>query len=1209
MPHAYPFLSPEQKKELSDIALRIVAPGKGILAADESTGSVAKRFQSINAENTEENRRLYRQLLFTADDRIKPCIGGVIFFHETLYQKTDEGKLFPQLIKERGMVVGIKVDKGVVPLAGTNGETTTQGLDGLYERCAQYKKDGADFAKWRCVLKITPTTPSSLAIKENANVLARYASICQMHGIVPIVEPEILPDGDHDLKRCQYVTEKVLAAVYKALSEHHVYLEGTLLKPNMVTAGHSCSHKYSSQEIAMATVTALRRTVPPAVPGITFLSGGQSEEEASVNLNAINTCPLHKPWALTFSYGRALQASALKAWGGKKENGKSCQEEFIKRALEIAMATVTALRRTVPPAVPVFSTEISANLSSSVFLPCWFELSFNDAFLGATWSFNRSVIASYNYTENEFHLVMSENGFKGVSHLKLYNISLHNQGVYVCHVKTNLTNQFRNVTLIILAPPSVSVHSAKVVLGQESVIECWAKGFNSPNITFSWTRAGKEIRAPKKSKTKHTEDGLYEGVSQLVFIPKLADINNSYACIVNQETLEEPLMREFRINITVLPKVSVSVVPSTSLSSPLTLACEINGFYPQNVSVLWLRNSTVLPETPQIQQNHDGTYKLWSFYTLSTEEREQAGQVQCVAQQSHDSQPAFSSIDPSAGELLVQKIVLTKSAKASVAMMIISLVLVLLLCFGFSWKRRDEKQKSLSVSCIILPPRVVVGQKGRVTISIEGKRADQVQTAWFLNNVPIIDKSHTEKSNGSRNHTPRTSRVSLLSEKAPLLTSTALGYYKLHRRRPLHSTGPNKQLLSSFTFIPELSVHKGAVFKCQISYTGKDKIVMERVSEKFTVLCVVIMTIEASHFHPDVITFRWFCEGGELCPVAYPSALAAPRPDTQGFFSARSQCKLPMSELERGQTAVWVTVHHVSLKQPITRKTRGFIKMPVVSEISCALNPQQGGLTLACRITGFYPPDIAVKWIKQTISEEVEVKKEEGLVEIWGPIHTHPRTFRATAVLTEVENRLRDVDKEGRIVCRVEHCSLLEPIERTWTNSCFVAPSVPGSLSVNWNNDGVGVFSLCLAGGIPHPKLQWAAGGSTFTPLISRETEKVTDNQKIELHSVCALLKSAVPQGSQANFLNQCKFQCPALQSETKDDTTDGEQEPKKQTEKSAETPDPLEEIAEEAGQTEHECLYINKIYGGKERECLKVTVEITHPALHLPVYCTWTGK
>uniref|UniRef100_A0A672HMF2 Fructose-bisphosphate aldolase n=2 Tax=Salarias fasciatus TaxID=181472 RepID=A0A672HMF2_SALFA len=332
MTHQYPALTPEQKKDLQDIALRIVAPGKGILAADESTGSMAKRLNPIGVENTEENRRRYRQLLFTADQRIDNCIGGVIFFHETLYQNTDDGTNFAKLIKDRGIVVGIKVDKGVVPLAGTNGETTTQGLDGLSERCAQYKKDGADFAKWRCVLKISETTPSELAIFENANVLARYASICQQNGIVPIVEPEILPDGDHDLKRCQYVTEKVLAAVYKALSDHHVYLEGTLLKPNMVTAGHSCPNKYSSEEIAMATVTALRRTVPPAVTGVTFLSGGQSEEEASVNLNSINNCPLAKPWALTFSYGRALQASALNAWKGELSNEKAATEEFIKRA-------------------------------------------------------------------------------------------------------------------------------------------------------------------------------------------------------------------------------------------------------------------------------------------------------------------------------------------------------------------------------------------------------------------------------------------------------------------------------------------------------------------------------------------------------------------------------------------------------------------------------------------------------------------------------------------------------------------------------------------------------------------------------------------------------------------------------------------------------------------------------------------------------------
>ncbi|XP_064819739.1 fructose-bisphosphate aldolase C-like [Oncorhynchus masou masou] len=332
MPHQYPALTTEQKKELQEIAERITAPGKGILAADESTGSMGKRLNPIGVENTEENRRLYRQLLFTADERMDACIGGVIFFHETLYQNADDGTNFSQLIKDRGIVVGIKVDKGVVPLAGTDGETTTQGLDGLAERCAQYKKDGADFAKWRSVLKISDNTPSELAIMENANVLARYASICQQNGIVPIVEPEILPDGDHDLKRCQYITEKVLSAVYKALSDHHVYLEGTLLKPNMVTPGHSCPQKYTNEEIAMATVTALRRTVPPAVTGVTFLSGGQSEEEASINLNAINTCPLGKPWALTFSYGRALQASALNAWRGERDNEKAAAEEFLKRA-------------------------------------------------------------------------------------------------------------------------------------------------------------------------------------------------------------------------------------------------------------------------------------------------------------------------------------------------------------------------------------------------------------------------------------------------------------------------------------------------------------------------------------------------------------------------------------------------------------------------------------------------------------------------------------------------------------------------------------------------------------------------------------------------------------------------------------------------------------------------------------------------------------
>ncbi|XP_053306560.1 fructose-bisphosphate aldolase B-like [Spea bombifrons] len=328
----HPALSPEQKKELSEIALRIVQPGKGILAADESVGTMGSRLKRINVENTEENRRAFRDLLFSSDAALNKHIGGVILFDETVYQKSRNDIPFPKVLKDLGIVVGIKVDKGTASLAGTDGETTTQGLDGLAERCAQYKKDGADFAKWRCVLKISDSAPSSSAIYENANVLARYASICQQNGLVPIVEPEILSDGDHDLQRCQYETEKVLSAVYAALIQHHVYLEGTLLKPNMVTGGQSCPQKFTPEEVAMATVTALRRTVPAAVPGICFLSGGQSEEEASLNLNAMNRCSLGRPWRLSFSYGRALQASALAAWLGKAENEKAAQEAFLKRA-------------------------------------------------------------------------------------------------------------------------------------------------------------------------------------------------------------------------------------------------------------------------------------------------------------------------------------------------------------------------------------------------------------------------------------------------------------------------------------------------------------------------------------------------------------------------------------------------------------------------------------------------------------------------------------------------------------------------------------------------------------------------------------------------------------------------------------------------------------------------------------------------------------
>jgi fructose-bisphosphate aldolase class I len=345
MPAFATYLTREQEQELETIANAIVANGKGILAADESPGSIAKKFQQLGIENTEEARRQYRQLLFTASSTdLKKYIGGVILQDETFWQKTDDGTRFVKVLQDQGIIPGIKVDKGLVPLAGTFNETTTQGLDDLSARCAKYKQEGAQFAKWRCALLIGPNTPSHAAMLENANVLARYAAICQQNGIVPIVEPEILPDGDHDLLVSQRVTEKMLAIQYQALSHHNVYLPGTLLKPNMCTPGmqHPKRAECTPAEVARATVQALQASVPPAVVGVTFLSGGQGEEEASLNLNAINQYgdARRKPWALTFSFGRALQASALKSWAGKSENVAAAQAEVLKRAHANSLAAL-----------------------------------------------------------------------------------------------------------------------------------------------------------------------------------------------------------------------------------------------------------------------------------------------------------------------------------------------------------------------------------------------------------------------------------------------------------------------------------------------------------------------------------------------------------------------------------------------------------------------------------------------------------------------------------------------------------------------------------------------------------------------------------------------------------------------------------------------------------------------------------------------------
>lgn len=328
--------------ELCETAKAIASPGKGILAADESTGTIGKRFSAINVENVEENRRKYRQLLFKTEG-IENYISGVILYEETLYQKADDGTAFVDILKSKGIIPGIKVDKGIKPLAGTNGECVTQGMDDLDARCAKYYAQGARFAKWRAVLHIKDSifaTPSQVAIDENAATLARYASICQQNGLVPIVEPEVLMDGDFSIEVAAAVTEKVIAACYKALSDHHVMLEGSLLKPNMVRSGSDAAVQADAEAIALATVRVLQHTVPCAVPGITFLSGGMSEEEASMALSKINQAPGPRPWSLTFSYGRALQQSCLKAWKGEDANVPAAQQVLLARAQANSLANL-----------------------------------------------------------------------------------------------------------------------------------------------------------------------------------------------------------------------------------------------------------------------------------------------------------------------------------------------------------------------------------------------------------------------------------------------------------------------------------------------------------------------------------------------------------------------------------------------------------------------------------------------------------------------------------------------------------------------------------------------------------------------------------------------------------------------------------------------------------------------------------------------------
>ncbi len=317
--------------ELNKVAEAMVAPGRGILAADESSGTIKKRFDAIGVENTEDNRRDYREMMFRTSEAMTKYVSGVILFDETIRQKAKDGTPLVKLITDAGALPGIKVDAGAKALPFCPGETVTEGLDGLRERLVKYRELGAKFAKWRAVIDIGAGMPSFTCVRANAHALARYAALCQEEQIVPIVEPEVLMDGDHDIDRCYTVTEWALKATFEELYNNRVALEGMVLKPNMAIAGKKSGRKASVEEVAEKTVRVLKACVPGAVPGIAFLSGGQSDEEATAHLDAMNKLgPL--PWKLTFSYGRALQAAPQKAWAGKSENVKAAQGAFLHRA-------------------------------------------------------------------------------------------------------------------------------------------------------------------------------------------------------------------------------------------------------------------------------------------------------------------------------------------------------------------------------------------------------------------------------------------------------------------------------------------------------------------------------------------------------------------------------------------------------------------------------------------------------------------------------------------------------------------------------------------------------------------------------------------------------------------------------------------------------------------------------------------------------------
>jgi fructose-bisphosphate aldolase class I len=324
---------------LNAVATAMVQPGKGVLAADESTGTIKKRFDAIGVENTEDNRRDYRELLFRAEQTMREHISGVILFEETLYQDARDGTPLVELIQNAGSIPGIKVDKGASKMAGFPGETVTKGLDGLSKRVRAHYERGARFAKWRAVIDIADGIPTWGCVKSNAHALARYARICQQEQIVPIVEPEVLMDGAHDINRCDEVTRWTLQAVFQELYEQRVALEGIVLKPNMVISGKGAIRQAGVEEVAERTIAALKATVPSSVPGIAYLSGGQTDEQATAHLDAMNRIGGF-PWKMTFSYGRALQAAPQRAWSGRAENVAAAQAAFHHRARMNGLASL-----------------------------------------------------------------------------------------------------------------------------------------------------------------------------------------------------------------------------------------------------------------------------------------------------------------------------------------------------------------------------------------------------------------------------------------------------------------------------------------------------------------------------------------------------------------------------------------------------------------------------------------------------------------------------------------------------------------------------------------------------------------------------------------------------------------------------------------------------------------------------------------------------